>query len=376
MINRFKISVITSARSEYGVLQWVITDLENDPEIDFSLIVCGSHLSPSQGLTVSQIESDGHKISKKIEFLLSTQDANGLVKSCGVFTISLADALTEINPDIILILGDRYELLPICNAAVLLGIPIAHISGGDVTEGAIDNQIRNAVTMLSTLHFPGTEESAKNIVRMIGSSKNVYDVGECGLDSFKRKKLLSRQELASDLNLDCNKRWILCTLHPETKESVDYSIGMAHSMMDALKKQANAEIIITASNADLGGDEMNNIFIELSRKSGNIHFIHSLGQIRYLSMMKEAAVLVGNTSSGIVEAPVLGVPVLNIGNRQKGRHFCENVISVAANDSNSLTKAISENLDKRFSPDCFYGDGDASSKIVKIIKQFLSCRKQ
>lgn len=375
MAKEFKIAVITAARSEYGLLQWIITDLENDPEVDLSLIVCGSHLSPAQGMTFHQIELDGHSIAKKIEFLLSTQTPNGLVKSCGVFSISLADTLSEITPDIIIILGDRYELLSICTAALLNNIPIAHISGGDVTEGAIDNQIRNAVTMLSSIHFPGTEESAKNIARMTGSKENVFNVGECGLDSFKRKPLLSRKDLADNLSLEIDKQWILCTLHPETKEPVNFSVAMAHSMMDALLRLDNVEIVVTASNADLGGDEMNNYFIETASKTPNVHYIPSLGQIRYLSFMNEAAILVGNTSSGIVEAPVIGIPVLNIGDRQKGRHLCENVISLPANDTEALSHALEKYLGKRFESDKFFGDGDASAKIITAVKDFLRCRK-
>lgn len=375
MAKTFKVAIITAARSEYGLLQWLITDLENDPEVELSLIACGSHLSPAQGLTFHQIELDGHSITKKIEFLLSSQTPNGLVKSCGVFSISLADALTELSPDIIVILGDRYELLPICTAALLNNIPIAHISGGDVTEGAIDNQIRNAVTMLSSIHFSGTEESARNIARMIGTTDNIYNVGECGLESFKRKPLMSRDELAKCLSIDIYKKWILCTLHPETKESVDYSVSMAHSMMEALMKLDDAEIVITASNADLGGDEMNNYFIDIASKTRNIHFIPSLGQIRYLSFMNEAAILVGNTSSGIVEAPVLGIPVLNIGDRQKGRHLCDNVVSIPANNTKAITEALDKYLGKRFPSDNFFGDGNASMKIITAIKDFLKCRK-
>lgn len=370
-----KVCIVTAARSEYGLLQWLITDMENDPEIDLSLIVCGSHLSPEQGMTINQIELDGHSITKRIEFLLSTQTPNGLTKSCGVFSISLADALSELRPDLIVILGDRYELLPICTAAILNNIPIAHISGGDVTEGAIDNQIRNAVTMLSSLHFPGTEESAKNIIRMTGRSDNVYNVGECGLESFKRKPLLSRNELAKSLNLDLDKKWILCTLHPETKESVDYSVQMAHTLMETLLDLEDVEIIITASNADLGGGEMNNYYIEQSSIYPNIHFIPSLGQIRYLSMMNEASLLVGNTSSGIVEAPVVGIPVINIGDRQKGRHICENVICIPANDKDVLKKTISDNLGRRYPKDNYFGDGVTSSKIITAIKEFLLCKK-
>lgn len=374
MEEKFKIVVITAARSEYGLLQWLITDLEEDKYVDLSLVVAGSHLSIGQGQTYRQILADGHHIAKQVEYLLDSSSAVGVAKSAGLCGISFADVLSELSPDLLVILGDRYELLPICTSAIIQGIPIAHISGGDVTEGAIDNQVRNAVTMMASIHFPGTEESAKNIERMRGSNMNVYNVGEPGLETFVRTNLLSRKELADSLNIDPDKRWIICTLHPETMETVEYSLAMAKNMITAVSDLHNCEVIITAANADLGGSEMNEYFKEVCEELPNFHFIPSLGQRRYLSIMNQAYALIGNTSSGIVEAPFIGVPVINIGERQKGRHICRNIISASGDSLESLNEAVKRIPDKKFEPDFYYGDGNCSSKIVNHLKNFLQCQ--
>lgn len=369
-----KICVITAARSEYGLLQWLIRDLEDDKDVNMSLVVTGSHLSIGQGQTYRQILADGHHIAKKVEYLLDSSSAVGVAKSAGICGISFADVLAELSPDLLVVLGDRYELLPICTSAIIQGIPIAHISGGDVTEGAIDNQVRNAVTMMASIHFPGTEESAKNIERMRGSNVNVYNVGEPGLETFVRTNLLSRKELADSLKIDPEKRWVICTLHPETMETVEYSLAMAKNMITAVSDIDNCEVIITAANADLGGSEMNEYFRKVCEKRQHFHFIPSLGQRRYLSIMNQAYALIGNTSSGIVEAPFIGVPVINIGERQKGRHLCRNIISASGDSLESLHEAVRRIPDKKFEPDYYYGDGNCSNKIVNKLKKFLQCQ--
>lgn len=372
-----KICIVTAARSEYGLLQWLITDLEQDPDIELSLIVTGSHLSHEQGMTYRQIEADGHKINRCVEYLLEDRSAWGASKSAGICGERFADVLNEEKPDVLVVLGDRYELLPICTAAIIQNIPIAHISGGDITEGAIDNQIRNAVTMMAAIHFPGTAESAANIARMRGSDARIHNVGEPGLETFRRTELLTRRGLAESLGLDEAKKWVVCTLHPETVESIGYNLTMARNMVDAVSCVANCEVIITAANADPGGGEMNDYFRSVCEQHPNFHFIHSLGQHRYLSMMNQLHALIGNTSSGLVEAPFTGVPVINIGDRQKGRHLCRNVVSVSGDSLEELKQAISQIPDKNFEPDYYYGDGDTTRKIVAGLKDFLvSWRKR
>ena len=199
-----KVCIITAARSEYGLMRWIIDSVYKDPDLELQLVVTGAHLSPEQGLTYRFIEEDGYPIAEKVPMLLSCDDEVGIAKSMGVCSISLADTFKRLQPDIIVVLGDRYELLPIVSTALVMRIPVAHIAGGDVTEGAIDDEIRNAVTMMSSIHFPGVEAAGNNIHRMLGTYKNVYAVGEVGLDSFNRLELWDKSETAKNLNLDLN----------------------------------------------------------------------------------------------------------------------------------------------------------------------------
>lgn len=374
MDKRNKICVITAARSEYGPLRWVISEVENHPGLSLQLVVAGSHLSPEHGLTFQYIDEDGFTIDRRVEFLLSTASSNGIAKSMGLCAQSFADVFSDLQPDLIVILGDRYELLPICNTALVMNIPIAHISGGDITEGAIDNQIRNAVTMLSDLHFPGNESSKQNIIRMINRSDNVYNVGEPGLENFEREELINRIDLADSLQIDVQKKWILVTLHPETKCPVSESLLMAHKMMETLLDIEAVEIVITQANADLGGSEMNDYYKKCADKYPNVHLYKSLGQRRYLSFMNEAWCVIGNSSSGIIEAPFLGKPVINIGNRQKGRYICSNVIDIPRFDEGQIKQAI-DNINYSGTPDYYYGDGNTSVHIVREIINYLSKRE-
>lgn len=367
-----KVCVITAARSEYGLLRWIINEIRDNSNLLLQLIVTGSHLSPEHGLTYQYVEEDGFTNYRKIEFLLSTVSANGIAKSMGLCASSFADAFTDLQPDLVVVLGDRYELLPICNTAFVMGIPIAHISGGDITEGAIDNQIRNAVTMLSTLHFPGTEASKQNIIRMTGGNANVFCVGEPGLENFKRSQLFNRTEISKELQIAIDKKWILATLHPETKCSINKNLLMARKMMEALLGIENAEIVITQANADLGGSEMNAYFRECADDNSNVHLYKSLGQQRFLSVMNEAWCVIGNSSSGIVEAPFLGIPVINIGNRQKGRYICHNVTDIAQFENEQISEAIAKINNNSFTPDYYYGDGNTSKRIVYEITNYLS----
>lgn len=369
----WKVCVVTAARSEYGLLRWLIEEVKQDDGLVLQLLVSGAHLSVEQGLTYKQIEEDGYVIDEKVEMLLSSSTDVGIVKSMGVCSIGIADALKRLLPDLLVVLGDRYELLPICSAALMMNIPIAHISGGDVTEGAIDDQVRNAVTMMATLHFPGVQMSADRIMRMRGEKRNIWTCGEPGLDNFTRLSLWNRSKLAAELQIDEAKKWILLSYHPETRVPFERNIGNIRRIQEALDKVQGIEVIITRANADLGGAEINIYWEDLVKKNnGKYKLFDSLGQLRYLSLMRETACVVGNSSSGIVEAPFLGIPVLNIGERQKGRYLCKNVISIENNDDdlyqilNKLFENKSEDL-----IDKYYGDGHTSERIKCRIKEFL-----
>lgn len=361
------ICVVTATRSEYGLLHWIIDFFSKDENINLQIVVTGSHLSEEFGMTYHFIEDDGYVINEKIDMELHTQDIYTIPRSMGICAEKISYAFRRLQPDMIVILGDRYELLPIVNTALLFNIPIAHISGGDVTEGAIDNEVRNAVSMMSAIHFPGTEESAVRLRRMLNTDTNIFAVGEPGLDSFLRYKLLSRPKLADQLNLDATRKWMLVTLHSETKETLDYNLTMARNLYQTMKRQQGVQFVVTKANADHGGSQINSFWDSV--EEDNIRVITSLGQLRYLSFMYQVECILGNSSSGIVEAPFLGIPVVNIGNRQKGRHICDNVICCGIKQEDIQNSVV--NISNYHHVDNFWGDGHASERIVKYIKNYF-----
>lgn len=366
-----KVCVITASRSEYGVLRWIIDEIYHSEDLQLQLVVTGAHLLPEQGLTYKLIEEDGYPICEKVEMLLSSSNEVGIIKSMGVCSISIANTFRRLSPDIIVVLGDRYELLPIVSAALIMRIPVAHISGGDVTEGAIDDEVRNAVSMMSTLHFPSVDDSADNLKRMRGTDKNIFTVGEPGLDNFNKIILWSRQQLAENLNLDINQHWSLVTLHPETKLTIEENMDMAHSLLEAMASIENVQYVITKANTDMGGVDINNYWQEIvKKKTDKFRLYSSLGQVRYLSFMLQANMVLGNSSSGIIEAPFLGIPVVNVGKRQNGRYIGKNVISCERTVF-SIRSAISKAMNAKRTIDEYWGDGHTSERIVKYLKEYL-----
>ena len=366
-----RVCVITAARSDYGLLRWTMSSLKDDPAFDFKLIVTGSHLSPEYGFTYREIEKDGFKPDFKIEMLLSSDSSIGIAKSMGLCIIGMADALDKISPNCIVVLGDRYELLSICSTALVMKIPIVHISGGDVTTGAIDNEIRNAISQMADFHFPSTQASAKQLIEMGIPENKIMVVGEPGLDNFNRLLLLNREEVAKELDLDPHKKWILLTYHPETKISTPENINILKDLIGVIIFETDAQIIATYANADEGGHTINN-YLEAtaSQQPNRLRVFKSLGQLKYLSLLKESAMVAGNSSSAIIEAPFLGVPVLNIGSRQNGRHLCRNVRSVSSKkeDIRQALLDFSQNDFKRFEADTYYGNGHTAEEIVAGLK--------
>lgn len=369
-----KICIITAARSEYGLLKWVIDGVCNDKELELQLVVTGAHLSEEHGKTVQFIEEDGYPIATRVDMQLVSENKRDIVRSMGQCSIGMADALADLNPDVIVVLGDRYELLPIVSAALVLGAPVAHISGGDVTEGAIDNEVRNAVSMMSALHFPGVKSSADNLRRMLGNDAPIYIAGEPGLESFLRFDLMSREELAENLELDIDKKWCLVTLHPETKISIEENVSMAENLFRVMHGMEDVQFVISKANADYGGAQINTFWEQIAKqKSDRFKLFTSLGQRRYLSFMKQAAGVLGNSSSGIVEAPFMGIPVVNIGDRQKGRHLCKNVIQ-CGRTFEDIKNAVNKMQSQPLVVDTYYGDGHASEIIIKKLKEWLKTR--
>lgn len=363
------ICFVTASRSEYGLLKWLMKDISNTSIFKLQLIVTGGHLLSEQGYTIENIKNDGFNIDEIIDVKLDTTNKQTIASSMGRLSENIASAYERLNPDLLVVLGDRYELLSICSTAFIMRIPIAHISGGDITEGAIDDGVRNAVTMLATYHFPGTVDSAQNIKRMINSNKNIWTVGEPGLDAFNRLSLLSRNEISDLLSIPEDKKWVLFTYHPETKKDIEYNMNAVKNCVESLKRLENIHVISTYANTDSGGKKINE-YLEMNVSHLNsFTIVPSLGQIMYLSVMKQASFVIGNSSSGIVEAPYLNIPTINIGNRQKGRYLCQNIIQTDTS-SCSIQNALSFVLtycDKSVNDNFYWGDGHTSEKIINIL---------
>lgn len=370
-----KVCIVTAARSEYGLLKWIIDGLYHDSELELQLVVTGAHLSEEHGMTYRFIEEDGYPITAKVDMQLSFDDKKSIVRSMGKCSEGFAEVFTQLQPDVVMVLGDRYELLPIVSAALLMGVPVAHLSGGDVTEGAIDNEVRNAVSMMSSIHFPGVDSSAENLRRMLGTNIDIYTVGEPGLESFLRYDLMNREELAESLQLDFNKKWCLVTLHPETKIELQENLQMVHNLCEVMNRTDDIQFVISKANADFGGKQINDFWDDAVKQNENkFKLFTSLGQRRYLSFMRQAAGVIGNSSSGIVEAPFLGIPVINIGDRQKGRHLCRNVIQCNRSMAD-IEEAFAQMLIQPSMVDNYYGDGHTSIFVIEKLKTWLNTRE-
>lgn len=370
-----KICFITAARSEYGLLKWLMKEVDATDDIKLQIVVTGGHLLKEQGYTVEQIIKDGFSIDAMVDAKLETTTQEGIAASMGRMAEGMAHVFAELKPDYIVVLGDRYELLPICNTAFVMDIPIIHFSGGDVTVGAIDDGIRNAVTMLASYHFPGTKDSAANICRMRGEDKNIWPVGEPGLDAFYKEKLMSREALAASLGLNADTKWVLMTYHAETRASLQENLQTTKSIVHNLMAKDGLSTIATYSNADFGGKELNN-YLEENAISGKLTVIPSLGTKRYLSLMRQVEFVIGNSSSGIIEAPSLKKTVVNIGNRQKGRHLCNNIIQCTAEDS-AIAKAINKAMNYQYddSDSNYWGDGHTTERIMWILREKILRRE-
>ncbi|EKP0313039.1 UDP-N-acetylglucosamine 2-epimerase (hydrolyzing) [Aeromonas veronii] len=369
-----KICVVTATRAEYGPLKALLEDIKNDSELELQIISTGTHLSPEYGLTNQQILNDGFFINKKIEILLSSDTAVGVSKSMGLAQISFAEAFEELKPDILLVLGDRYELIPIVSAANVSLIPVAHISGGEVTEGAIDELIRHAVTKLSHLHFTAMNEYSQRVIQMGEQPERVFTVGEVGLDNLLRMKLMSRDEFEESIGRKLNKRNILFTYHPVTTQEIYEVERDFNQILLGLEQLHDTLIIFTKANADVGGRLINKMIDEYVEKhSEKAIAFTSLGQLRYLSALQYVDAVVGNSSSGIVEAPSFKVATINIGDRQRGRVKAQSTLDIGV-DAAELVSALQTintsefqaRLAKVKNP---YGQGNSSRKIVDILKK-------
>ncbi len=370
-----KVCVVTGTRAEYGLLKPLIEKISNDAELQLQLVATGMHLSPEFGLTYKEIEQDGFEITERNEMLLSSDTPNGITKSVGLGIIGFADIFTRIAPDMAVILGDRYEALAAATAAMIHRIPIAHIHGGELTLGAIDDAIRHSVTKMGTLHFTATEEYRRRVIQMGEAPENVFYVGALGVENIKTQKLMEKGELAQSLKTDLDMPYVMVTFHPVTLEN-NTAGEQFENLLSVLEKYKEYRIIFTKANADTDGRVINqkiDQYVEQNSKRASAYT--SLGMMRYLSAVKYCEMVIGNSSSGIVEAPSFRVPTVNIGNRQIGRIRAESVID-CGNSSEDIYTAIEKAkvikiegmLQKMKNP---YEKSGTSEKIYSEIKKYL-----
>ena len=372
-----KICVITGTRAEYGLLRWVMQGIKDDADLNLQVIATGMHLSPEFGLTYKAIEADGFEIDRKVEILTSSDTPVGIAKSMGLGMIGFADALNELNPDLIVVLGDRFEIFSAVSAALVARIPVAHLHGGESTEGLIDEAIRHSITKMSHLHFVAAGEYKQRVIQLGEQPERVFLVGGLGIDNIKRLKLLERNTLEVDLGFKFDKRNLLITFHPVTLEKAS-AVKQMQELLSALAKLEDTQLIFTMPNADTDGRSLIKMVEQFSSQYPNAHAFTSLGQLRYLSCLAQVDGVVGNSSSGLAEVPSFKKGTINIGDRQRGRLQATSVINCEATQqdiSDAIYTLYSPNFQMDLSQVCNpYGEGGASEEIVKIIKSVtLDC---
>lgn len=366
-----KIAVITGGRAEYGLLFWLMREIEADPRLTLQLVVTGMHLLPEFGSTIDDIRRDGFPIAEIVESQFASDDKAGMARSLGAGTLAMTDAFLRLAPDIAVVLGDRYEILAAAQSAALLGIPVAHISGGEVTEGAVDDWIRHSITKASWWHFTAAESYRKRVIQLGEDPARVFNVGDPGLDSVRRITPATRAQLEQILDLPLSSPLFLVTYHPATLGELPPETAFAE-LLSSLDLFPAATIILTKPNADAGGRKLASMADEYAyRNPGRVKCVASLGQRNYLSLMRIADVVIGNSSSGIVEAPPLKVATVNIGTRQDGRLRASSILDCPER-ADAITAAIRQALSPGFRAGLehtvsLYGDCDASMAIREIL---------
>jgi GDP/UDP-N,N'-diacetylbacillosamine 2-epimerase (hydrolysing) len=368
-----KICIITGTRAEYGLLRWVMQGIKDDNELTLQIIATGMHLSPEFGLTYRAIEQDGFQIDRKVEMLTSSDTSVGIVKSMGLGLIGFADALHDLQPDLIVVLGDRFEIFSAVSAALVARIPVAHLHGGETTEGAFDEALRHSITKMSHLHFVAAEPYRQRVIQLGEQPDRVFLVGGLGIDNIKRLQLLDRAALEASLDFKLGVKNLLITFHPVTLETATAEKQM-EELLVALAKLKDTQLIFTLPNADTGGRSLIKMVQNFVAERANAYAYDSLGQLRYLSCISHVDGVVGNSSSGLAEVPSLNKGTINIGDRQRGRIQADSVIN-----SEPTRESISAALVKLYSADFQtslnkvinpYGEGGASTKVVNTLKHY------
>lgn len=368
-----KICVITGTRAEYGLLYWLMKEIEDDSELLLQLVVTGMHLSPEFGLTYRQIEEDGFVIADRVEMLLSSDTSVGVSKSVGLGIIGFTDAFTRLRPDLVVVLGDRYEILAAATAAMLARIPLAHLHGGEKTEGAVDESIRHSISKMANLHFTANDNYRKRVIQLGEQPERVFNVGAMCWDNLMRCSFLSRDELQAELGVKWQKNNFLITYHPETLLKSDVKEQMT-KLFAALDRFTETQVIFTKANADAAGREINALLEEYARKRENVSVFSSLGSLRYLSLVKAVDVVIGNSSSGLLEVPFLQRPTVNIGERQKGRLRPASVIDCTVdNVYQAVRQALSPEhhaVVQQMRP--LSSTDSPALKVIAVIKEWLN----
>lgn len=366
-----KICVVTGGRAEYGLLFWLMKEIQADPELELQVVATGMHLSPEFGLTVNQITADGFPPPSRVDMLLSGDSAAAMAKGTGLGVIGFSDTYTNLKPDIVVVLGDRFEILAAAQAAMLLHIPIAHLHGGELTLGAVDENIRHAITKMSHLHFVAAEPYRRRVIQMGESPARVFNFGAPGLDAATRMPVLSREDVERQLNFALGDHYFVVTYHPETLSHTTPSAA-TQILLDALDEFPKARLVFTKANADVGGRAINTILDEYClRQPDRAIARKSLGHTLYLNAVRHSQAVIGNSSSGLIEAPYFEKPTVNIGDRQRGRLRANSVID-CKESKDAIVSAIKESLSQEFTKTLPginnpYGQGDCARRIKEVL---------
>lgn len=362
-----KAAIVTATRAEYGILRPLIIKMREDTDIDLQLLVTGTHLCSEYGNTQAEIESDGIPIFRKIPILSEGNTHLAVAKTMANALDGFAEYFEDESPDCVIILGDRTEMLGICAAAVCASVPVVHLHGGELTEGAVDDSIRHAITKMSYLHFPSTEVYRKRIIQMGEEPGRVFSVGALGVENILSVPLMTEDEIRRSLNIPNGKKIVSVTFHPVTLEAGSEE-EQTRELIDAMTDKSEYYYVITKANADAGGETVNKLLGEFCSSVLNAKLYSSLGMRNYLSVVKHSRFVLGNSSSGIIEAPSLGTSTVNIGTRQSGRLMADTIVSCAPKKE-EIIKAMEKAELMPHTPSFIYGDGNTSDKIIKIIKE-------
>lgn len=372
MVNKRKICIVTGTRAEYGLLYWLMKDIQNDEDLQLQIVATGMHCSPEFGLTYHQIEDDGFVIDHKIEMLLSSDSGVGITKSMGLGLIGFADVYQDLQPDIVVVLGDRFEIFTAAAAANVANLPVAHIHGGETTEGAFDEAFRHSISKMSHLHFTSTEAYRHRVIQLGEQPKSVFNVGSLGIDNIMRMSLLSQQEFEESIDFRLGRKNLLITFHPVTLE-LSTAKSQFEELLQAVDQLKETKLIFTKANADTDGriiNEMIDFYVANNSEKAVVHT--SLGQLRYLSALQYVDGVVGNSSSGLLEAPTFKIGTINVGDRQRGRIKAPSVI-----DCKPTTEDILRGMEELYS-DSFqallkivenpHGNGGVAEKIIAELR--------